>query len=73
MSVIDAKKILIEVRANLARLAGCVAQSHNFVPCEFVRGTQIPRRHECTVCHGTLDAVQVRWYQTGVEHGRRSQ
>lgn len=64
--------ILVEVRANLAKLDAC--HRHDFVgvadgaiKCKDGLAYQ---RYRCTNCGGKVDAHAARWYRLGLEHAK---
>lgn len=60
---IDAKKILADVRANLALLDAC--QRHQFThPAPFTPGG----RSVCSACGGKMDPLQAKAYDLGLKH-----
>lgn len=74
----DMNKILAEIKANSAKLDGCIV--HDFSIC-LDRRTKQPiaeptpqqtfgGRWRCKNCGGEVDASAKRWYNLGLEHGK---
>lgn len=66
----EVQKIANEVQENIKRLNSCRGP-HEFVPIpkELLRGSPKMR---CTICKGWLDATAAKWYERGLEHGKRA-
>lgn len=60
--------ILVQVKANHARLAACVLP-HKFEPCE-QRGTLV-HRYRCALCAGEVDMMAQHWYERGLRDGAK--
>ena len=63
----EVKKVFADVQENARVLAAC--PGHKFLRVEPDR---LFSKYRCTVCGGTVDTTQARWYERGVEHGRKS-
>jgi hypothetical protein len=61
-------EILAEIRANQARLDGCVGPHHFLEPEPGERW--MTRPWVCALCGGRADGTDVLWYREGVAHGR---
>ena len=57
----------LEVQANSDRLKACEGP-HEFTP----QSKELFSKYECAKCKGSIDGVQARWYQLGMEHGRKA-
>ena len=62
----EAREILAEVNANLAKLESC--QRHEFVQMD---GSQFAK-FQCRHCGGIARGIEVAWYRRGIEHGKGS-
>jgi hypothetical protein len=59
-------KILAEIRANMAKLKGCVG------PHEWEPQTKLFERRRCTKCGGTMESTASRYYDDGLAHGLKA-
>jgi hypothetical protein len=70
---VDHKAIMVDVRANLAKLNAC--PRHDFQGIQDTSlgtlgdGSKWFRDYRCTRCGGKVDSHGYHWYQRGVEHG----
>lgn len=62
--MIDTKAILVEVKANMAKLESC--PRHDFQRNE----NKLFSKFRCSVCGGTVDSITVHWYKKGLEHAK---
>lgn len=62
----EAREILAEVKANIAKLQSC--QRHEF---DQMDGSQFAK-FRCRHCGGIARGVEVVWYRRGLEHGEKS-
>jgi hypothetical protein len=65
---IDAKAILIEVRANIAALDGCVGPHDFSVP--YRKSGTLVMDWSCARCGGHVPFIEKHWYERGLAHGR---
>lgn len=69
---IDSKRLLAEVRANLALLNDC--GDHTFEPivteAHPADKPMYGRKYCCKSCGGVVDAVAAHWYERGRSHER---
>lgn len=64
----DAKRIWEEVKANIVKLGACPGP-HVFEK-EPGPATVVPH-YVCAVCRGRVDHSAHRWYNLGLQHGRK--
>lgn len=64
--MIDAQRLLQEVRENHARLIAC--PRHDFQP-EGDKRLALARKYKCTGCAGWVDGSAKLWYDRGLQHG----
>jgi len=66
----EALKIFNRVKENNAKLHQCKGP-HIFVPyTEDVSALRAFRKKRCIKCSGTLNDLDVLWYERGLKHGR---
>lgn len=65
MTTTEAKQLLADVRANVARLNAC--PRHDFQPTGPTR--PLMQRYACTACGGQIDSLAFHWYTRGLAHG----
>jgi len=63
--MIDAKKLIEEVRSNNAALEACPRHSFEAEGPENKLGV----KYVCLRCGGRIDAVSHHWYRRGLAHG----
>lgn len=61
---IDSKQIMAEVKANMAKLDGCVGP-HDFVRME----EKLFSKFRCTKCGGVVPGDSAGWYRKGLLAG----
>ena len=66
--MIDVKKVMAEVKANIARLQGCDVP-HDFKPQSGKDEPTFGEKYKCTKCGGTVDHIAYAWYVKGLKHG----
>lgn len=64
--MIDTNEIIKEVKANLAKLAGC--KRHVFIALP--TGKMFPK-HRCKNCDGEVSCTDAQWYNKGLEHAKQ--
>lgn len=69
MISIDSKRILAEVKANIAKLNGCEGP-HLFEPYAYYGNdpTGLPRDFKCKRCGGVTSSINAHWYNDGHRH-----
>lgn len=74
----DSKKLLAEVRENMARLNDCTDHQFGPIPKILAPGECPPRmpglgqRYRCTRCMGEVDGIARHWYEKGRSHEHES-
>lgn len=66
LSRTDVRKIMDEVKTNLARLHTCV--QHDFSLCVDPR-ERLNSRWRCVHCTGEVGVSEKSWYERGLQHG----
>lgn len=67
MSPLDAKQLMLEVRANHARLGECAR--HDF---QAFAARPLARRYRCSRCLGEVDGVAFYWWSIGIKQATES-
>jgi hypothetical protein len=64
----EMESIWQDVKANSKKLEECPC--HDF-SIDLTPDKIIGKKYQCTKCGGTIDDYHKRWYDRGVQHGRR--
>lgn len=65
MAALDAKQLMLEVRANHARLGECAR--HDFQAFAAPAASPLAKRYRCSRCLGEVDGVAFYWWSIGIK------